>query len=184
MCMYFSTSINKHCRLPVIYLGNCECQFVNEVKYLGVMIHFFMKTAIDVTRQTRKFYMQANLLLRNFRHCSDDVKCSLFRTYCTNMYNCCQLWFNSTKSSINKLSTSYNSVLRRLLCISNSYSASNMFLSRGIPLFAELLRESIYRFTKQIEVNSNSIIAACLSPFYIFHPLYVRKWRSSVLYVN
>ena len=32
MCMYFSTSINKHCGLPVIYLGNCECQFVNEVK--------------------------------------------------------------------------------------------------------------------------------------------------------
>ena len=26
MCMYFSTSINKHCGLPVIYLGNCECQ--------------------------------------------------------------------------------------------------------------------------------------------------------------
>ena len=109
MCMYFSTSINKHCGLPVIYLGNCECQFVNEVKYLGVIIHSSMKTTIDVTRQTKKFYMQANLLLRNFRHCSDDVKCSLFQTYCTNMY-CCQLWFNSTKSSINKLFTSYNSV--------------------------------------------------------------------------
>ena len=124
MCMYFSTSINKHCGLPVIYLGNCECHFVNEVKYLGVMIHSSMKTTIDVTRQTRKFYMQANLLLHNFRHCSDDVKCSLFQTYCTNMY-CCQLWFNSTKSSINKLSTSYNSVLRRLLCISKPYSASS-----------------------------------------------------------
>ena len=80
MCMYFSTSIKKHCGLPVIYLDNCECQFVNEVKYLGVMIHSSMKTTIDVTRQTRKFYMQANLLLRNFRHYSDDVKCSLFQT--------------------------------------------------------------------------------------------------------
>ena len=173
MCMYFSTSINKHCGFPVIYLGNCECQFVNEVKYLGVMMHSSMKTTIDVTRQTRKFYMQANLLLRNFRHCSDNVKCSLFQTYCTNMY-CCQLWFNSTKCSINKLSTSYNSVLRRLLCISKPYSASNMFVSRGIPSFAELLRKYIYRFTKRIEVSSNSIIAACLSPLlYISSP--VRK---------
>ena len=131
--------------------------------------------------------MQAKLLLRNFRHCSDDVKCSLFQTYwcqtyCTNMY-CCQLWFNSTKSSINKLSTSYNSVLRRLLCISKLYSASNMFVSRGIPSFAELLCKSIYRFTKRIEASSNSIIAACLSPLlYISFP--VRKWWSSVLYVN
>ena len=85
--------------------------------------------------------------------------------------------------SINKLSTSYSSVLRRLLCISKPYSASNMFVSRGIPSFAELLRKSIYRFTKRIEVSSNSIIAACLSPLlYISSP--VRKWWSSVLYVN
>ena len=117
MCMYFSIDINKHCGLPIIYLGNSVCQFVKEVKYLGVMIHSSLKTTIDVARQTRKFYMQANLLLRNFRYCSDDVKCTLFQSYCTNMY-CCQLWFNSTKSSLIKLSTSYNSVLCRLLCIS------------------------------------------------------------------
>ena len=94
--MYFSIDINKHCGLPVIYLSNCVCQFVKEVKYLGVMIHSSMKTTIDVARKTRKFYMQANLWLRNFRYCSDDVKCTLFQSYCTNMY-CCQLWFNFMK---------------------------------------------------------------------------------------
>ena len=182
MCMYFSIDMNKHCGLPVIYLGNSVCQFVKEVKYLGVMIHSSMKTTIDVARQTRKFYMQANLLLRNFRYCSDDVKCTLFQSYCTNMY-CCQLWFNSTKSSLIKLSTSYNSVLRRLLCISKPYSASSMFVSRGIPSFAELLRKSIYRFKNRIELSSNSIITACLSPLiYISSP--IRKWWSSVLYMN
>ena len=91
------------------------------------------------------------------------MKCALFRTLCTNMY-CCQLWFNSTKSSIKKLTKSYNSVLRRLLCISKLYSASNMFVSRRIPTFAEILRKSVYRFAKRIESSSNSIIGACLSP--------------------
>ena len=65
------------------------------------------------------------------------------------------------------------------------YSASNMFVSKGILSFAELLRKSIYRFTKRIKVtgSSNSIIAACLSLLlYILSP--VRKWWSSVLYVN
>ena len=90
MCMYFSIEIYKHCGLPVLYLGNWVCQFVKEVKYSGVMIHYSMKTTIVVSRQTRKFYMQVNLLLRNFRYCSDDVKCTLFQLYCTNMY-CCQL---------------------------------------------------------------------------------------------
>ena len=50
------------------------------------MIHSSMKTTIDVARQTRKFYLHANLLLRNFGHCSDQVKCVLFQTYCTNLY--------------------------------------------------------------------------------------------------
>ena len=56
---------------------------------------------------------------------SDDVKCALFQTYCTNRY-CCQLRFNSTKSSINNLSSIYNSVLRCLLCFSKPYSARNI----------------------------------------------------------
>ena len=29
--MHFSTSMNKHCRLPVIYMGNCECQIVKKL---------------------------------------------------------------------------------------------------------------------------------------------------------
>ena len=182
MCMYFSTSMNKHCGCPVIYLGNSICVFVKEVKYLGVMIHSSMKTTIDVARQTRKFYLQANLLLRNFRHCSDQVKCVLFQTYCTNLY-CCQLWFNSTKSSLKKLSTSYNSVLRRLLGISKPYSASKMFVSRGIPTFAELLRTSIYRFAQRIEHSSNHIISATLLPLmHISSP--IRKWWNCILYVK
>ena len=74
------------------------------------------------------------------------------------------MWFNSTKSSLKKLSTSYNSVLRRLIGISKPYSASKMFVSRGIPTFAELLRTSIYRFAQRIEHSSNRIISATLLP--------------------
>ena len=123
-----------------------------------------MKTKIDITRQTPRFYMQANLLPHNFRHCSDDVKYALFQSYCTNMY-CCQLGFNFTTNSLIKLSTSYNSVLR-LLCIPKPYSASNMFVSRGIPSFPELLR-NLYLDLPLIYVSSP-----------------VCKWWSSVFYMN
>ena len=80
-------------------------------------------------------------------------------SYCTSMY-CCQLWFNSTKGSIKKLRTSYNSALRRFLVISKPYSASQMFVSRGILSFDELLRKSIYRFVERIDNSTNSIIHA------------------------
>ena len=49
--------MNTHCGFPIIYLGNNICQFVQEVKYLGFIIH----STIDVARQTRKFYFQAYL---------------------------------------------------------------------------------------------------------------------------
>ena len=51
--------------------------------------------------------------------------------------------FNTTMSRLEKLSTSYNSVLRRLLGISKPYSASNMYVSRGIPTFSELLEKPV-----------------------------------------
>ena len=121
-----------------------------------------MRTTIDVARQTRKFYMQANLLLRNFRYCSDDVKCTLFQSYCTNMY-CCQLWFNSTKSNLIKLSRSYNSVLRRLLCISKLYSASNMFVFRGVP---PLLNFCV---NLSIDLKTELSLAQTLSLQHVYH---------------
>ena len=82
---------------------------------------------------------------------------------------CCPLWFNSTSSSIKKLKSSYNSVLRRLLCIRMPYSASEMFVSCGIPSLYELHCKCIFDFSERISKNTNSIIEACLSPkVYIF----------------
>ena len=98
-----------------------------------------MKTSSDVVRQTRKFYAQTNMLLRNFRYCTNDVKCTLFKSFCANMY-CCPLWFNSTTSTIKKLKTSYNSALRNLL-LNNSLSATGD-TGRQPPFFRPYERRS------------------------------------------
>ena len=95
---------------------------------------------------------------------SDDVKCMLFRSFCTNMY-CSPLWFNY---GIKKLKASYNGALRRLLPI-KTYSASTMFVRHGIPSFFELLRKCIHNFLQRISWSSNSIIAACMTPTVFIH---------------
>ena len=75
----------------------------------------------------------------------------------------------------------YVSVLHRLLCIRMPYSASEMFVSCGIPSFYELLRKCIFDFSERISKNTNSIIEACLSTkVYIFSP--IRQWWRSVLF--
>ena len=119
--MYFKSKMNKLCDNVSVVLSGNNIDFVHERKYLGVITNSSMKTSSNVVRQTRKFYAQANMLLRNFCYCTNDVKCTLFKSLCANMY-CCPLWFNFTSSSIKKLKTSYNSSLRNLLLI-NSWAS-------------------------------------------------------------
>ena len=98
--------MNKLCENVSVVLSGNIIDFVNETKDLGVIIDSSMKTSSDVVRQTRKFYAQTNMLLRNFRYCTNDVKCiQVFKSFCANMY-CCPLWFNATSSTIKKLKTS------------------------------------------------------------------------------
>ena len=119
----FKSAVNRKCDTTDLFLSSKAIDFVQQTKYLIIKFNSQLKTSIEVSLQTQKFYAQANILLRIFKYCSVDVKCMLFRSYCTNMY-CCPLWFNSTSSSVKKLKASYNGVLRRLLLIVKPYSAS------------------------------------------------------------
>ena len=88
--LFVKSKMNKLCdNVPVVLSGN-NIDFVHEIKYLGVRIKSSVKTSSDVVRQTRKFYAQTNMLPRNFRYCSNDVKCTLFKSFWANMY-CCPL---------------------------------------------------------------------------------------------
>ena len=93
----FRCSMNKTCDITNVVLSGNTIDYVHKTKYVGVLLCSDMKTSIYVCRQTSKFYAQANTLLRNFRYCSDDVKCILFRSFCT-MCHCSSLWFISTSS--------------------------------------------------------------------------------------
>ena len=119
--------------------------------------------------------------MSNNAHCTNDVKCTLFKSCCANMY-CCPLWFNSTSSTIKKLKTSYNNALRYLFLIKKPYSASTMFVAHGIPSFYELLCTSIYRFADCVSKNSNSnmfgIMHACMTPIVYIHSPIWQWWRS------
>ena len=88
LCMFFKRSDDKHCDYANVYLGGNHIDFVQVVKYLGVLLNSSKKTSIDVSRQTRKFYAQANMLLYNFCYCGGEVKFQLFQSLCTNMYGC------------------------------------------------------------------------------------------------
>ena len=78
----------------------------------------------------QKAICSINSIIRKFGKCSDSVKITLFRTYCTTMYTP-HLWWNHTKVSIKKLQVAYNNIFR-VLCHEDKFcSASLMFVSRA-----------------------------------------------------
>ncbi len=110
-----------------------------KVKYLGHIITERMTDDEDIERQHRMIYMQANILLRKFSFCSDEVKVSLFKAHCTTLYTA-HLWCNYRASSLQKLQVAYNDAMRILLRIPRWHSASEMFVSLRVITFKALLR--------------------------------------------
>ena len=86
----------------------------------------------------RKMYANANLLLRKFSRCSVNVKCYLFKTYCSNLY-CAPMWLDCTKTVLTKLKVAYNNSLRRFMGLPWHNSVSEMFVNLNIKSFGELL---------------------------------------------
>ena len=56
---------------------------------------------------------QGNALACRFHMCLDNVKVTLFRSYCSSLYTS-QLWWNYRVNSIRKLYVAYNNAFRML----------------------------------------------------------------------
>ena len=94
--------------------------------------------------------------------CSDHVKCTIFRSFCTSLYTR-QLWCNYKSESIRKLYVAYNNVVR-LLCHEPWYcSASYMFVTRGLPTCKTLIRKTLSSFMMCIAKSGNTILQSILN---------------------
>ena len=111
----------------------------------------------------RKFYTNANMLIRKFFKCTVNVKCYSLKTYCSTLY-CSAMWFDSTKSAMKKLKVAYNNSLRRLLSLPTYNSASEMFAVLNIPSFGELLRKFAFSLMTRIASLMNSFMVIFIAP--------------------
>ena len=85
----------------MFFKNKLEIPKVDHCKYLGIMISI-KNCDIDIIRQMRKFYAKINILSRKFFKCSPDVKCTLFNSFCSNMY-CSTMLYNSTVTAMRRL---------------------------------------------------------------------------------
>ena len=165
---------------PSFFLSELQIPMVEHCRYLGITIST-KNSDLDIKRQMRKIHVNANLLLRMFSRCSVEVKCYLFKTYCSNLY-CAPMWFDCTKTALKKLKVAYNNSLRRFMGLPWRNSASEMFVNLNIRSFDELLRMFVFGFRSRI-INSNNLLISSIynSTCRIYSSMWT--WWDNLLYI-
>ena len=114
---------------------------------------------------------KAMLLLVVFIMCSDNVKVTLFQSYCSSLYTS-QLWWKHRVNSIRKLYVAYNNAFRMLFRLPRDCSASGMFAVNNVTSCPALLRKLVFGFYKRVNSSQNCIVQViCGSDIW---------WKSSI----
>ncbi len=142
--MIIRSKQDKKLAVPKFYLNGVELHLNIETVYLGNFITEDFCDDRDIQCQCHKLYSQGNMLVRKFSmcYCFQDVKVSLFHTFCTLMYTA-QLWCNYYTYSVNKLRIAYNDIMRMLLGLPQCHSASQMFANVNVPACQAVIRNLI-----------------------------------------
>ena len=172
----------KDAVVPKFTLCHKSLTEVKEVKYLGHIITDDGKDDKDILSACGKLYAQGNSLLRKFHMCTDKVKIKLFVTYCSQFY-CAHLWkFNKSDKKYNKLRVAYNNVFRFLLRLPRDAegrpcSASDMFVTRKVKSFDEILRNVVFKFQSRLELYNNELVCSTLNKNYQYNSKLRNHWQ-------
>ena len=174
--MIFRCNKMKDIRIPNFVLNNVLLTRVTKYKYLGHCISDDLSDDDDMARQYRQIYAQGNALLRNFFMCTESVKITLFRSFCTSLHTC-ELWWNYRSESLRKLCVAYNNVFRLLCSEPRNCSASHMFVSRGLPTCNMLIRKSVCGFMIYTQRSCNIILQNIIGRDRIYTSPLLQHWR-------
>ena len=109
-----------------VRLGNEELSFVEEFRYLGLIMTADCRDDKDIEKQFRRQYAVDNMLVRKFPFAYIEAKIQLFKSYCYLIYGCALLR-HSFQNTIRKLTVSYSNTFKRLINVPRYTSSSLAF---------------------------------------------------------
>lgn len=173
----------KNLNIPCIVLDNTPLKLVDAVKYLGVFLTDDLRDDTDIKRELRSVYARGNVIIKNFKNCCVNIKCLLFKTYCTGLY-ASQLWWNFNKRTAKRIQVAYNTVFRFLMFLERRASVSGAMVAENISPFKVLLRKNLGNFKQRLDSSHNVIIKTILaSNFFLKSSLY-RRWTEELYSFN
>ncbi|CAG9122649.1 unnamed protein product [Plutella xylostella] len=136
-------------RVPEVVLDGAPVRVVQQFRYLGHILTSDLRDDTDIERERRALSIRCNMLARRFHRCSEQVKITLFRAYCQNIY---------TGRAMSTMRVQYNDAYRTLMRRPRYCSASGMFSEAGVPDFFAVLRSRIATFWSGLRSTGNAIL--------------------------
>ena len=147
----------KSVKLPNNYLAGNKLEYVECFNYLGHVVARYFSDDEDIKKETRSLCMRSNLLVRNYKICTNNVKKFLFRTSCYSIY-CAPPWSRFSASTLQRLKVCYNRIMRTLLGYPPRHSARAMFVGENVRSFEELLMFTCYSKKSRRKSSSNELL--------------------------
>ena len=151
----------KRLYIPDVRLYCNTVKLVNDEKYLGYIIENDCYDNAHIKKEMRNTFARGNMLIRNFRHCSDAVKIKLYKTYCSSVY-CNALISTYHETALRKLHIAFNKMFKCLMNVPRRDSASTLFVNLGVDNFLVLRRKLVYSFVKRVHCTSNLLVCDIL----------------------
>ena len=98
----------------VLMLNNYRLQWVDSVKYLGVMFVSGPSLSVDCNFIKRKFYAACNSIVYSCKHANELVKLQLMKSYCLPLLTYCIGAIDLPKYKVKDLSVCWNDCFRKL----------------------------------------------------------------------
>ena len=176
-CMTIKPKLYKNLYVPKFYLSGAEIGHVNSETYLGYVINDNLSDELSIKKETRNLYARGNVLIRNFKHCTDNVKVTLFRTFCSSVY-CCPLWVKYRISHIKQIHVAFNKVLKCLMNVRRDFSASLLFVSNRLSNFKMLRRKYVFSLMTRVNNSHNTIVETIVHSNFFHKSSMYRLWKS------
>lgn len=158
--IFTPTKISRRlsCSFANFTLAGSAINTAASCKYLGFLLSVTNNDNDDISNHCKALYIRANVLLRKFGKCNIDVKLCLFKTYCMNLYGAA-LWHNFNVSVMYKLQAAYVKCVKIFFGYERRYSATEMFLSLGLPTLATVVHNAKFRFSTCVSQHVNPVVA-------------------------
>ena len=158
------------------HLGPIKLKECASYKYLGHFITNDLKDNMDIMRQCRSIYAKGNSLIRTFYQCSVEVKAMLFSMICGSLYTS-QLWARYTQATMRKLTVAYHGIFKKMLNLPRWTSNSLTFVTNNVRTFQEVVRNSVFSFSRRIDISNNILIKNVLNDEHYEGSNICKKWN-------